>query len=226
MKKMVKNQKTITIGSFNLDIIPEIYVPGEDTFLLEDVLREVLKDSKKIISVCYELGCGSGYLSLIIKSILTNCFLFASDVNPNAIEVTKNNLKKNNLDLNTSVFVSDLFDSYNKIKIINDNKKIDLLIFNPPYIPGDSPISREDVLENALIGGGTTGDDIIIRFLKTLEFNKKDFFSKSGRLIILISSWNKKAKNWIETKNHFKIVNRIKKQISHETLFCYVLTIF
>ncbi|MHA1991224.1 MAG: methyltransferase [Candidatus Hodarchaeales archaeon] len=199
---MRNSEKFVTIGDFILKINPNVYVPGEDTFFLEDFIRTEVKCSYKSMHTCFDMGCGSGYLSLVLKSLFPDCTLIASDINPKATEITKFNLKNNKMDKNTFIFCSDLFDDFNPQKYNIQDLKFDLILFNPPYIPGNSPSNDNIQLENALLGGNPKGDKILMKFLTFLAKKKEEFFTEKGKLIILASSWNLDAINWIKTENH------------------------
>ena len=68
-----------------------------------------------------DMGCGTGFISIYLNSQGINCE--AADINLNAIELTKENAKKNNVELIS--YHSDLFQ--------NIQKKYDLITFNAPY---------------------------------------------------------------------------------------------
>ena len=78
----------------------EVYPPAEDTFLLIDNLN--VKDTDNIL----EIGVGTGIVSIIAS--LTGEKVTCVDINPNAIECTKKNVKLNNRD-NITVLSSNLF---------------------------------------------------------------------------------------------------------------------
>ncbi|MFW9930277.1 MAG: methyltransferase [Candidatus Thorarchaeota archaeon] len=213
-------EKTTRIGRFKLYLSKDVYIPGEDTFLLEDILRNQIKMKPEL---CCDLGCGSGYLSLVLKELYPNCTLYSVDINSSALEITEKNLELNSMNKNTYVIKSYLFRNLGK-KFLK-NPKFDLLIFNPPYLPEDL-YETKDLIDEALLGGNKTGDRIIIEFLESLVINKKKFFHKTSKIILLISSWNKEAKNFIERNKDLKIESKIKSKYSFETLTCFVLSIY
>ncbi|BAW18393.1 protein-(glutamine-N5) methyltransferase, release factor-specific [Mycoplasmopsis bovigenitalium] len=77
-----------------------------------------------------DLCCGSGFIGLSIKKNANNIKLTMADIDTNAIEQTKENLKVNNIDANdVEIVQSDLF--------TNVKGKFDLIICNPPYLDKD-----------------------------------------------------------------------------------------
>ena len=126
----------------------------------------------------------------------------------------------------TYVFQSNLFNGFYNLRKKANIDKIDLLIFNPPYIPGKILTSVEPSLDQALLGGESTGDSVILEFLTFLALQSKNILSNQGKILILISSWNRIAKKWIETEDFFKIYDVKKKHLPYEFLQCYSLKSF
>lgn len=92
----------------------EIPRPGRDTI---NFTRYISKQSgKKVLDV----GTGSGFIAIYLA--LNGRDVTASDINPRALEVAKENAL--NLGANINFIQSDLFD--------NISQKFDLIIFNPP----------------------------------------------------------------------------------------------
>lgn len=147
----------------NLD---EIYQPAEDTLLL---LKAAL-DEATSKDAAIEIGCGRALISREIaprvKSILS------TDINPHAVRLAK--------EFGLEAVRADLFRGI--------TAKFDLVIFNPPYLPTiDMENIEEDIIEgwlNFALDGGTTGREIINRFIDDLESH----LSPKGRALLLISS--------------------------------------
>jgi len=101
-------------------VVPEdVYYPREDSIFLAEALVKVI--DKENVKTCLDVGCGSGFLSIIMakkKSIVN-----AVDINELAVKTTIENSQKNNVNIN--VEQGDLFSL----------GKYDLIVFNPPYLP-------------------------------------------------------------------------------------------
>ncbi len=136
-----------------------IYSPSEDSYLLEE---EVVKYSrgKKVLDV----GSGSGIQAETALKNGANSVL-AVDINLEAVKLLK--VK------GIRAVKSDLFS--------NVKTKFDLIVFNPPYLPEDE---REDSESSLITSGGKKGDEIILRFLKSV----KKYMNKDGIILIVISS--------------------------------------
>jgi len=143
-----------------LDVFEEIYEPREDSFLLADSLKNL--QGKKVL----EIGSGSGLQSIVAAK--QGAIVTAVDINSLAVKCTKHNAEKNNVQINC--FQSDLF---SHIK-----EKFDIIIFNPPYLPGKS--------SDITVDGGKNGMEVIDKFLE----QAKDYLTDKGYVLLLISSLN------------------------------------
>lgn len=89
--------------------------------LLETSLKDGL--SGKVL----DLGCGIGPVGVVVKHNFNDCQVEMVDVNPRAIELAKENAKRNNADVN--IYLSDAFES---IKTIDFSH----ILVNPPIRAG------------------------------------------------------------------------------------------
>jgi len=178
----------------------EVYLPREDTYLLESALKKIDLKNKKVL----EIGCGSGYLS--IYCALHNANITAIDINPKALQYASNEAKKANVKIN--FIISDLF------KALNKQDKYDIIIFNPPYLVSDK-------IEYLALDGGKEGREIIDKFLT--EFDKH--LTDNGFVLLLHTDYNdlKETEEKLAKKSfRFEIV--AKQHIFFEDL--YILRIF
>lgn len=134
-----------------------VYEPAEDTFLLIDALEEdlaLLQNMKP--TVCVEVGSGSGIvITAVAKALGRTSFYIAVDINQVACKVTQKTAQLNGTDV--EVVAMDLMSGFHL-----DNK-IDVLIFNPPYVVTPS----EEILGNKMYGdltrawaGGERGREV------------------------------------------------------------------
>ena len=94
--------------------------------LVNYLLKESLSDD------ILDLGCGYGYIGIVLKKFNNNLNIDMVDINTKAIELTKDNLKLNNI--NNNAFISNGF--------ININKKYNYILFNPPIKAGKDIIYK------------------------------------------------------------------------------------
>ncbi|KAG8908525.1 hypothetical protein FRB99_005885 [Tulasnella sp. 403] len=109
-----------------------VYEPAEDTFILLDALEQ---DAAQLIAlqprVCLEIGSGSGCVSAFIGSILgsSGCLYLATDINARATEATARTGERNQIPI--SPVLTSLCDGLqNRLA-----HRVDVLLFNPPYVP-------------------------------------------------------------------------------------------
>ncbi len=117
----------------------DVYEPSDDTFLFLDALQDECSDiAARLVddSIVVELGCGSGAIMTYLGKTLRDehgCepLLYGIDVNPCAVGTARKTAAFHGL--TRAEFVqSNLFQSFLL------EKKIDVLLFNPPYVPTDS----------------------------------------------------------------------------------------
>lgn len=126
----------------------EVYEPSEDTFLMEDVLesdRKCITEMKPCF-IC-EVGCGSGYLTSCLLSILKGGndetsrkmplpLSFMTDVNIKALRLSRKLLKHNHPEVAVELVQMNLFSS---LRANNPGRYyFDIVIFNPPYVPSSN----------------------------------------------------------------------------------------
>jgi len=163
-------------------MIPEIYSPSEDSFLLSETLKKEIKNTNiKFL----EIGIGSG-IQLQTAKHLGIREIFGADINPDAVKHCKS--------LGFDCIQSDLFQ--------NVKGKYNLIVFNPPYLPLDKREPKDSRLATT---GGKKGSEIINKFLK----QAKKHLAKYGRIFLLTSSltkaidWQDYNKKLLATKKIF-----------------------
>lgn len=149
----------------------QIYEPSDDSYLIQESLEKYLKNNlkkkkiKKEIKIL-DMGSGSGIQAetaekLGFKNILT------VDINKSVVDF----LKKQGFEATHS----------NLFKKIKKNKKFDLIIFNPPYLPLDKREPKESRVQTT---AGKEGYEIILRFLT----ESKSHINNSSSILLLFSS--------------------------------------
>uniref|UniRef100_A0A061RD79 S-adenosyl-l-methionine-dependent methyltransferase n=1 Tax=Tetraselmis sp. GSL018 TaxID=582737 RepID=A0A061RD79_9CHLO len=109
--------------------------PCEDSFALVDAVASswtLLQESRP--QLCVEIGSGSGYVSCSISSILSDlrcsAQILATDISFKAAVATRETLGTHKV-ANVDVVCTDLFGAL----LPNLHGRVDLLVFNPPYVP-------------------------------------------------------------------------------------------
>ncbi|KAL3995375.1 putative methylase [Acanthocheilonema viteae] len=138
-----------------------VYEPAEDTFLLLDALEkdaEALEQLKP--NVVVEVGSGSGIVSIFCQQLIRlPVFNLATDMNFNALQCTQTTAQLNNASV--EAVQCDLLSalSYRLCGLI------DVLLFNPPYVPTEQEATSDSV---RCWAGGPTGRGAVDRLFTQL----------------------------------------------------------
>jgi len=120
-----------------INVNETVLIPRFETeYLVDKTIKYLKKMDKKHLEIL-EIGTGSGCSSIALKK-LVNCNITAIDISEKAIETAKNNAKLNNVVID--FFVED-------INSFKTNKKFDLIISNPPYVPSGSLVDEKTKYE-------------------------------------------------------------------------------
>lgn len=112
-----------------INVNPNVLIPRFETEeLVEKTINYINKYFNGKINIV-DLGTGSGCIAITLKKEL-NCDVTAVDISKEALEVARENAKKNNVKIN---FING--DMLNPL-----NEKYDVIISNPPYISYDEEI--------------------------------------------------------------------------------------
>ncbi len=183
----------------------DIYLPEEDSYILEEEVRKYAKGS------VLDIGTGSGIQAFAAAMKKEVRSVLAVDVNPDAVRYVKEEIKrfgsgeKNRAQKNSANHGSPLSrvggwgpeggNSLRKITVkksdlfsnIPKKAKFDTIIFNPPYLPRDRRETGGIRLANS---GGKHGYELLVRFLDEAgEHLKRD-----GNILIVFSSMTNENK--------------------------------
>jgi release factor glutamine methyltransferase len=110
----------------------KIYEPSEDTFLLLDALEKDMSSLNEMKPLfVFEIGSGSGVvINFLAKHLKESkkCLFYSTDINMDACKATQRTARQNKNDINV-VNCDLIMPLVDKMK-----RKIDILIFNPPYV--------------------------------------------------------------------------------------------
>ena len=151
--------------------------------------KEDFQSNIKILDLC----TGSGAIAVSIKKYFPSVTVFASDISKNALEIAKENAKKNNVEIN--FIKSNMFE--------NINEKFDIIVSNPPYIRSlEIPKLSKQVQNEPKIAldGGLDGLD----FYRIISKEITKFLNKNG--ILLLEIGYDQASKVKELFNNSKII--------------------
>ncbi|XP_032362153.1 methyltransferase N6AMT1 isoform X1 [Etheostoma spectabile] len=138
----------------------DVYEPAEDSFLLIDALEKDA-DRLQLMSpcVCLEVGSGSGVVSAFLASVVGPSALYlCTDVNPAAAQCTAKTASCNGVSLQP------VNASLAECLLPRLSGKVDVLLFNPPYVVTPSEEVGSRGIEAAW-AGGKRGREVTDRFL-------------------------------------------------------------
>ena len=127
--------------------MPEIYRPAEDSRLLADAAVERIDTDERVL----EVGVGSGYVAARVAAE-TGAEVVGCDLNPAACRAAA--------DEGVPTVRADLLDPF-------VDACVDVVLFNPPYLPTPPELEWDDPLEHAL-SGGEDGRRLVRPFLREL----------------------------------------------------------
>ncbi|KAF4315755.1 hypothetical protein BBO99_00009159 [Phytophthora kernoviae] len=146
----------------------DVYEPAEDTFLFLDALQDELPQLVALDpAFCVEIGCGSGavfvYLATQLQKAGTRAMFLATDINPLAAGVAQQTARTNGAET-FDIVRTDLLSCYEP----RIQGTIDVLLFNPPYVPTPSEEVGSIGIEAAW-AGGLHGREVIDRLLPRIK---------------------------------------------------------
>jgi len=143
-------------------------IPRPETEELVFNALKVINQESKVLDLC----TGTGAIALKIKQE-KNCFVVASDISQDALNLAKENSQKLNLQI--ELVQSDLFENINDV--------FEVIISNPPYIPSLDILSldKEVGFEPKLaLDGGEDGLD----FYREISKNAKKYLTENGKIYL------------------------------------------
>ena len=97
------------------------------------MLRTFLNENKKLENIrILDIGCGYGVVSVVLKRFFEKAKILSTDVNERALELTRENIQKNNRTDDFEVRKSFVFD--------NISENFDMILSNPPIRAGKQVI--------------------------------------------------------------------------------------
>lgn len=119
-KKITSAIEYINFCDLHFKINDNVLLPHFET---QEVVMQTIEFIEKLFNGkgnLIDLGCGSGVIGLTIKSKFNNLQIDMIDISNNALEITEENAKS--LNLNVDIYKSDML-----------KNKYDIIISNPPY---------------------------------------------------------------------------------------------
>jgi len=143
-----------------LDIPAEVYFPAEDTFFLIKNLN--LNENIRLV---YEIGGGSGIISIVLAKNFEKTRFIVSDISSTATKMIHSNCKLNGLNSQIDVIC---MDKLNAMRHFSP----EVIIWNPPYLPEDSETQKSPITDKLMLTGGKIGYEEIYELIISLQSSK------------------------------------------------------
>lgn len=179
-----------------LDIPEEVYFPAEDTFFL---IRN-LHLNENIKSV-YEIGGGSGIISIFLAKNFEKASFLVSDISLTATKMIQSNCKLNEVNSQIDVVC---MDKLNAIRYLSP----DVIIWNPPYLPEDTETKKLPIADKLMLTGGKRGYEETYDLIIYLQSSKAN---TSLYTIFSSIAWDEDNFEEISEKGvHLEIIKELK----------------
>ena len=155
-------------NGLDLKVTPATLIPRPETAeLVEKILSTFnFKLSTAHISVL-DIGTGSGCIAIALKKAHPEWQVTGIDISPEAIEVAKENAKRNGVEVEFEV--ADIFNQTINHKFEITNHKYDIVVSNPPYICEREKVSmRPNVLNYEPATALFVPDDDPLKFYRKI----------------------------------------------------------
>jgi release factor glutamine methyltransferase len=139
----------VFIFQFYIKFMYQSYKPSDDSFLLFDAVKMLKTD------VVVDVGTGSGFIALGISG--NHKLVIGTDIDFYSVREARDNARRKRI-YNVEFIVCDL------LSAIKDSS-VDLIVFNPPYLPSDDYKTDIDRQTLQFYEGG----DIIVKFMKDVK---------------------------------------------------------
>ena len=202
LKRKISKKSVTKAFGFSLIIPPSVFHPNLyfSTRFFGNYIQKMDLAGKAVL----EIGCGSGVLSLLAAS--RGASVSSVDINPQAVNATRENAVKNHLEKSITMYHGNLFDP------LPMKSKFDYIFFNPPFYHGEPTDSAEWAWK------GGVDYAIIKRFINT----SGDYLDSGGKLLIILSS-DMDVPIILEALrgSNFEAASVASKQTIFDTLFIY-----
>lgn len=169
----------VSFLQLDLTIKPPILIPRPETEAWCDQLIVQLKTSNQYPRMILDLCTGSGCIGLALAQAFPHSTVYATDINPHALDLARYNAQRNGLQ-NIIFIESDLFQA------IPAELSFDLIVSNPPYIAQSEWQQLEPSVKlwedhNALVA-----QDHGLALIKKIIAQAPDFLSPAAQVWIEI----------------------------------------
>jgi release factor glutamine methyltransferase len=158
-------------NGLDLKVTPSTLIPRPETAELVERINEKMVNEKMVNdqrpttndqrpTTVLDVGTGSGCIAISLKKAHPEWSVTGIDISPEAIEVARENARRNNVEINfqvADIFTDQMTKYFNKWYMVNDpmvneimvnDPMVNIVVSNPPYICESEKVSmRPNVLD-------------------------------------------------------------------------------
>lgn len=124
-------------------LTPDVLIPRPETELLVEEALKTTGSKKSGKTVMWEIGTGSGCISVSLAGLQPELKIFATDISESALKVAQINSQINNTTEKIEFIRHDIFEN-----VPEQLKQAEIIISNPPYISREEmPALDEEIRE-------------------------------------------------------------------------------
>lgn len=169
--------------SLELEVTPDVLVPRPETETMVHAALEFIR-ARTTAKVC-DIGTGSGAIALAIAANAPAVQLTAIDISAEALTIANRNALRLGFSGRVRFRLADCFEPMDGMEPLG---RFDLIVSNPPYIPGDQiaglapEISRYEPL--AALAGGPDG----LSFYRRIASRVREHLEKNASVMVEIGA--------------------------------------
>lgn len=193
------------------DVTKDVLIPNQDTETLAEEALRYLHDGMSVLDLC----TGSGCIALSLLKYSNDTHAVGTDMSDAALLIAGQNAKKLGLDERFNAVKADIFPGNRESgdSSADDgqyDKKYDLIVSNPPYIPTAVIETLEPEVKTFEPYMALDGSEDGLAFYKRIVPGAKEYLYKSGYLLLEIGFDQGEAVKELMETNGYKDVQVIK----------------
>lgn len=149
--------------SLDFEVGPGVLIPRPETELIVEQVKSLFKKDDEFS--CFELGVGSGALSVALAHEFPKGKFVASDISSVALSYAKKNAEKHGVQLDLREGCA--------LEVLRENDKFNVIVSNPPYISESSfqdlPIEIKNFEPETALKGSGDGLDLHRKILSGVK---------------------------------------------------------
>lgn len=159
--------------SLDLTVTVDTLIPRPDTERLVELALEMIPEHEKWNIL--DMGTGTGAIALSLAKERPLCFITATDQSLAALDIAKQNAKRNNI-TNIAFVQSDWFAQLK-------NRQFDMIISNPPYIGDNDPHLQKGDVRFEPLSALASGEDGL-NAIRTIIHGSQPYLRHGAALLL------------------------------------------